>query len=446
MSDSNGLFSDNMSGSPAFQAIEYCIGATPRPDVDVNSTSIGLLEAPVAETPTASAIDAEATVRQPQNATPRGLPPKPASARFDTLDIVRGVACIMLMVYHASFYADHTWVSGDRSTWTIGGLAINLVGRLWIGVPMFFVVSGYCIAASIDSLRRKPHSLSNYFYRRMRRIYPPLWGGFVLAIILTLIVGLSATLSGKCLQLPRLATFSPMDWLANFSATASWLPKLGGGDSNYLLPNTWTLCYEEQFYIVTGILLTIASRRFFIASYLIAVGTVVARHVCRYYNLPIDGFFFDGHWLLFVCGILLYQRINYLHGSVARWAIAVLAIGAVYGLAERVLAVDPHDRHVGEYILVACTFAICLSFLKQWDKQISSHWSLAPLRWSGKRSYSLYLTHFPITVFVASVLAMIGITRDSHVFLLTIPVCLLLSFPLACVFYHYVEKRFSNAS
>ena len=124
-----------------------------------------------------------------------------------------------------------------------------------------------------------------------------------------------------------MSTFGLTDWLANFSATASWLPKLSGTESNYLLPNTWTLCYEEQFYIVTGILLTLSARRFFLASYVIAAATLVARHVCRYNGLPIDGFFFDGHWLLFVCGILLYQHINYLKGSPARWAIAVLAMG-----------------------------------------------------------------------------------------------------------------------
>ena len=93
---------------------------------------------------------------------------------------------------------------------------------------------------------------------------------------------------------------------------------------------------------------------------------------------------------------------------------------------------------------MACTFAIFLSFIKRWDKLFARHWSLAPFRWSGKMSYSLYLTHFPITVFAASALAMAGITRDSHVFLLTIPVCLLLSFPVAYVFYHLVERRFSN--
>jgi len=442
MNDQNSFFTDS---TPAIDVLPLGVPNS----LDAKRASLTNAELDAPSLPLDSTISAATLDCAPINArasTAPALPPKPATARFDTLDSVRGLACLMLMLYHASFYADHDWVSGDPSTWTIGGLAINLVGRLWIGVPMFFVVSGYCIAASIDSLRRKPHSLTNYFYRRVRRIYPPLWAAFFLAIAFTLLVGLSATLASNCLQLPRLATFGPTDWLANFSATASWLPKVFGGESNYLLLNTWTLCYEEQFYIVTGILLIVAARRFFLASYLIAASTLIARHACRHYDLPIDGFFFDGHWLMFVCGILLYQRVNYLKGSSARWAIAAMSVGALYGLAERVLAVDSHDRHVGEYIFVACAFAIFLSYLKRWDKQIASHWSLAPLRLSGRMSYSLYLTHFPITVFTASVLATAGITRDSHVFLVTIPVCLILSFPVAYVFYNLVERRFTNAS
>lgn len=379
-----------------------------------------------------------------QTGPDRLLPPKPKTARYETLDIVRGMACLMLMIYHAAFYAEHSWVTGDPSTWTWGGLAINLVGRLWMGVPLFFVVSGYCIAASIDSLRRKPQCLTNYFYRRMRRIYPPLWAGLFFVTVFTWIVSTNTAIAETCLQLPHLATLSVTDWLANVTATTSWLPKVLGEGSDYLLPNTWTLCYEEQFYLVTGILLAVSPRRFFLASYLIAAATFISRIFCRHWEIPIDGFFFDGHWLLFVCGIFLYHHVNYLTGASARWAIAVMSVGALYGLAERVLAADAFDRHIGEYILVACTVAMFLASIKRWDAQIAKHWLLSPFRWSGKMSYSLYLTHFPITVFTASALASGGITRDGDVFLVTLPICLLLSFAVAYVFYHVVERRFVN--
>ena len=372
------------------------------------------------------------------------LPPKPEGTRYLTLDIVRGMACLMLMFYHATFYAEHSWQTSDPSTWTLGGLAINLVGRLWMGVPMFFVVSGYCIAASIDSLRRKPHSLSNYFYRRFRRIYPPLWAGFVFAILVTALVSLNSTTFNNCLQLPRMETFTFVDWVANFTATASWLPTTIGSESNHLLKNTWTLCYEEQFYAVTGMLLILASRRFFLACYVIAAGTIIVRHACRFYGIPISGFFFDGHWLLFVAGILLYQRLHYMSKKQARFALAALIVGAVYGVGERLWTLDAHDKHIGEYIFIACSFAIFLSAIKRWDKQVAEHWTLKPFRWCGKISYSLYLTHFPVTVLLASILATMGLQDDLTVFLVTIPLCLLISIPIAMLFYRLVECKYLN--
>ena len=92
----------------------------------------------------------------------------------------------------------------------------------------------------------------------------------------------------QCLQLPRLASFTVTDWVGNFTAAASWLPKLFGGDSQYLLSNTWTLCYEEQFYVVTGLLLIVASRRFFHTRLILlpsrhsSLATYVANVACQF--------------------------------------------------------------------------------------------------------------------------------------------------------------------
>ncbi len=376
----------------------------------------------------------------------QGLPPRPDNTRYHLLDPLRGLACLMLMIYHASFYAEYSWVSSDPSTWSLGGLGINLISRLWIGVPIFFVISGYCIAASLDSLRRKPHCLREFYYRRMRRIYPPLWAGLMLGVAVTLLVSCHAPTYERCLQLPRLASFTTTDWVANATGTATWLPKLSGEDGQHLLLNVWTLAYEEQFYAVAGLLLLLAPRRIFLASYLIAGLSIVLRHVCRLYGVPIQGFFFDGHWVIFACGILLYQQLHYLELKDRRTAAAMLGLGCAYGLAERFLASSAWDRHVGEYIVVACVCTIALRHLKRLDHSATLNYLLAPLRTIGKFSFSLYLTHFPITVLTASLLAAAGVTRDSQVLLITIPVCLLLSFPVGWLFYQKVERHFLNTA
>jgi peptidoglycan/LPS O-acetylase OafA/YrhL len=399
----------------------------------------------VAEVFESAACDQQQTPDATTRRSSKGLPEKPKDVRYASLDVIRGMACLMLLVYHSAFYADHSWSSSKPETWTFAGLAINVIGRLWIGVPMFFVVSGYCIAASIDSLRRKPQSLTQYFWRRMRRIYPPLWGALVFAIIFTSLIELNSKLFASCLQLPRMAEFIPIDWISNFTATSSWLSGLLGEKGEYLIQNTWTLCYEEQFYAVTGLLLVVAARHFFATVYAVALATLVVRHVSRHFHWPIDGFFFDGHWLIFAAGILLYHRIQYLRGQRSRWTIAALAGVAGYGLCERLFAADAHHRHVGEYIFVACLFALVMIVAKKWDSHIVRSFAAKPFLWCGKFSYSIYLTHYPIVVTTSCVLAGLGFHTDGWVFLVTVPACIAISLPVAYLFYLLVERHFVNA-
>lgn len=214
----------------------------------------------------------------------------------------------MLAAYHATFYADHTWQMHDRSTWSAGSWSLRLIGWLWVGVPIFFVISGYCIAASIDSLRRKPHSLRSYVRRRVRRIYPPLWIMLAIGVFFTLMIRELETVAAPCEQLPRLSEIPASSWIGNLTASESWLHRLTGQPgTSYVMPNTWTLCYEEQFYLVTGLLLAASASNFFRLTAFLTVATLLCRHLCRFHGIEIHGFFFDGNWLMFASGILAYH-------------------------------------------------------------------------------------------------------------------------------------------
>src|SRR6266571_8747304 len=93
-------------------------------------------------------------------------PGVPRNPRYRSLDFWRGVACLMVVVYHASFYAQANLAGTDF----VAGLTYKLISYMWIGVPIFFAISGYCITASSDSARRKPRAVQQYFWRRFRRI------------------------------------------------------------------------------------------------------------------------------------------------------------------------------------------------------------------------------------------------------------------------------------
>lgn len=354
----------------------------------------------------------------------------------------------MLVLYHATFYGDYNFRLGDPSTWSLCGLPLYLIRFCWVGVPIFFVISGYCIAASVESQIKRRVSLKDYFVRRFRRIYPPLWTMFGIAVAFTWIMTSLPIMREQCHQLPDLAAMSFWQWIGNSLAAESWRPNVLGGESAYLLANTWTLCYEEQFYIVTGLLLALAPRRFFQATAWLTAGVIVMHQIQTILGRGHEGFFWDGHWIMFAAGILVYRTLNCANaGSNKRRVqatVAVLLVGMTYAIVNRVIAKDYFDKHLAEYLFVGCSFAIGLLFLRRWDRRICNHWSVVPLRWCGQRSYSIYLTHFLIVVSVSSLLAYGGLRSEWQVALIVVPICCLLSLPAAILFYEFVERRFTN--
>ena len=374
------------------------------------------------------------------------FPPRPKDSRYLSFDFWRGTACLMLLFYHAIFFADRGWDLHDRSTWTVGSTVVKLIGLLWVGVPMFFVVSGYCIAGSLDSLRRKPMSLSEYFIRRIRRIYPPLWIMLGIATVFSLAAGCVPLLADHCPQLPHLADFSFANWVGNFTASEAWLHGLlGNPEATYVMPNTWTLCYEEQFYAIAGLLMLVSAKRIFETAALVTVLTLVCRHVCRAYDIPVQGFFFDGHWLMFAAGFLVYQTVNYGTPRARKISVGVLLVGMVYAFLDRRAQTVHAQRHLDEYIFLACGFAVILIVCRRWDRWLSERTWVQPIAACGRMSYSIYLTHYLWVVSLSCLFAHAGVRADGWVALLVVPSCLALAIPPAILFHKFVELRFMNA-
>ncbi|MCX5769338.1 MAG: acyltransferase, partial [Candidatus Hydrogenedentes bacterium] len=94
----------------------------------------------------------------------------PRSPRYESLDLWRCVACLAVVAFHSTAICYESSRSSD-----LPGLIVALTARGWMGVPIFFVISGYCISATIDAAKGKDRKGRNYFLRRFRRIYPPFW-------------------------------------------------------------------------------------------------------------------------------------------------------------------------------------------------------------------------------------------------------------------------------
>jgi peptidoglycan/LPS O-acetylase OafA/YrhL len=363
--------------------------------------------------------------------------PAPRAPRYHSLDFWRGAACLLVLLNHSVWYLPRP--SGDLSS-TIAQVAL----RCWAGVPIFFLISGYCIAAACDSHRRKDIPVRTYFWKRFRRIYPPYW--IVLLAAAAAVGAGDLLLNGAVtkVQMFRPWWFSSWQWAGSITLTELWRYHWIGDGKGLFLGHAWTLCYEEQFYAVTGVLLLICARRFFagVTVTTLLVAAVLACSKAR--GAHIDGFFFDGSWFQFAMGIAVYYALNY-GGRLVYTATLVgfflVALAAVVRFGQGLLLPDKNDAQV---YLVASVFGIVAMLLRPRDAAIGSSRWLMPISACGVMCYSLYLVHFPVTKLVESIVRAIGVTPATVSPFVSISLCAVPSLMLSTYFHRSIERRFMN--
>jgi len=358
----------------------------------------------------------------------------PRAPRYQSLDAWRGVACLAVILYHSSLSYLANATDGDLST-----TVLRIFGYGWVGVPLFFVISGYCISATADSSRRRSRSISDYFIRRFRRIYPPYWIFALLAVLVVAVVDVVLVphlLSTQPWAQLRPWWFSPSQWLGNLTLTETWRHHLFGAPRGHFVGQSWTLCYEEQFYAVVGLLLWLSAQRFFLAALLGTLAILVVQGAAHFSNIDVSGFFFDGSWLMFAAGILVYFHANYA-GAAAK----ILSYSALLGgILACTFGQLPMVRGCG----VACAFALLLLFLHPWDSQIVRTKWFAPLIVCGTMCYSLYLVHELVVRVVQRSMSAGGLNSGAETLLVTVPMCMAASLAAGWGFFVLVERRYLN--
>lgn len=364
-------------------------------------------------------------------------------AKYESLDIWRGAACVSVVMFHSTrdAYPDYDWATGD-----LHSLVLSLLQRGWIGVPMFFVISGYCIAASARAASKRGKSARTFFIRRFRRIYPPLWAALAATAVLVCI--LPNVLSAGTEAIPRPSKLTLGQWLGNLSLTETWRSHCVGGRRGFLLQVAWTLCFEEQFYLLVGLTLWLMPKRLFAGVALITLFTLIMRHVAQRTLINIDGFFFDGQWLLFAAGVLVYYSINEFpsrrrHAMAVLFAACCLSVSFPFDL----FGFDSHHS-TGHFnrgsVLYGYGFALILLFLHPYDARIVGSAYLKPLKFCGMICYSLYLVHWPVSKAITRTLYETGFVGGFTSLVATVAACCLASVSVGWLFHCVVERRFLN--
>jgi peptidoglycan/LPS O-acetylase OafA/YrhL len=335
---------------------------------------------------------------------------------------------------------------GDRldqtGPWSGVSACVNRVAcRLWIGVPIFYVISGYCIGAAADAHRRHQRPIHEFFVCRLRRIYLPYFVALALTGGLAAVFDLvSAEHRLSEVGVPNPATLSAANWLGNLTLTEGLLSGLPGHVVRYQLLPAWTLCHEVQFYAISGVFLLVAARNFFLAVGALTVLGVPAVAVAARvgFQLP-PGCVLRGTWLMFAMGLAVYWQIA-AGTRRARWlTLALLTVPLLWSLCHPQSLITSASNNT-QCIFVAAITALLLVLLHPFDLSLSSRTIAVPFAKLGKISFSVYLLHFPIVRFCDMQRA-IWLGQDPALGLLVLLGSIIVSVGAGELFYRWVERR-----
>ncbi len=271
---------------------------------------------------------------------------------IDIIDALRAIAALSVFWYHLSGF----------KAWTIPGLHES--GRYgWLGVQVFFAISGFIIPYSLSQVDYRPRSFGRFLAKRVVRLDPPYLATIVMIVAYSYLASRTPLHQGEPFHIPVRRVLAHLFYLNTFLGLP-WLADV-----------FWTLAIEFQYYIAVGLLYPLLSIRGWYISVLLVTAAAVGAVA-----FPLSDFL-PHHAPSFLFGICAFRfkglnvpRWEFVTGVCATFATTAVLIGSPQALAG---------------------LATCAALV--------SGWSSTPLlTWFGRMSYSLYLTHATIADIVVN--------------------------------------------
>jgi peptidoglycan/LPS O-acetylase OafA/YrhL len=328
---------------------------------------------------------------------------------FGSLDGLRAIAILGVLWHHAPGVTALTWSIADRG---------------FLGVDLFFVISGFLIVTLLLREQRRSGviSLRHFYLRRFLRIFPAYYGTLAFIGIVVLVRHSSGTMALRH-DLPY-----ALAYVSNLVPMVS------------LLGITWSLSTEEQFYLVIPALEKYARKRLAI---LLPLAYVLV-------SLPPFGFF--PSWNLphffrqttfgpILLGVILAHVLDNPRGFAWFWRLLRHPLSPLFTLAVVIAACSYPADDISGWLRIVIHFAMLLllaSCVVREQHVLLPALRFWPLRRIGIVSYGIYLFHHLVMFFIARGIRHFGLTSK-----LAIVVALALAtWGVAEASYRFYELRF----
>jgi peptidoglycan/LPS O-acetylase OafA/YrhL len=295
------------------------------------------------------------------------------------LDVLRGLAILAVLFYHGLYWSNAT-SSNHLATLFIKATVVG-----WLGVNLFFVLSGFLITGILIDTKGRPSFYRKFYLRRALRILP----AYLALVLFLLLIGWLSFGSATVALL----------FLANYYQLTAFF-HLGYGP-------LWSLSVEEQFYLIWP---SIVSKVSVLVLTFISLALCLLEPFLRWLDasghLPL-GDVNQATYLIadnLALGALaaIFARSSYgtlcngvrLGLGLCMAGLVIFAVGYPFGILHRVNVVGNTLQSVPWNIFFTGMLLLALGLR---SPLASSIWA-APLRFFGYISYGLYLVHFLIFV------------------------------------------------
>jgi peptidoglycan/LPS O-acetylase OafA/YrhL len=358
------------------------------PTMAIDTTSIGTAPRSLDPTPTSP----HAPDHEPGPVAPIARPAGgPGVMRYrPALDGLRAIAVLAVLAYH--------W----PVSWMPGG---------FLGVEVFFVISGYLITSLLigERVRTGTTDLKAFWLRRARRLLPALFT-MLATVSIVWLVWHPTEVAGL-----RGAVLAAIAYVTNWYLIAvkqSYFASVGRPSP---LLHLWSLAVEEQFYFIWPLVL-IGLLRVFRRSMRLVLAAVVAGAAASavlgivLYHPGADPFRVWFGTDTRAAGLLIGAALAiavppwHMHAAIprgARWLLGVVGLVALAAMGWMFVHVNEFDPFVyrgGFVLLDLVTVGLILALVHPVGTVAARLLAWRPLVWIGRRSYGIYLWHWPIFV------------------------------------------------